>query len=145
MEIFKQATAVIFFVTAILLAWVYGQIESARAGGDGGVTQIALLLACFLMVAIAGWALGRWPAKWGGAIAAVVLIALGLAIPISQQRRMAAEAASNSADAARTNAGAGANLDVAWQAYSEQAVNAARAAGGRCLSTSRRRGAPAAR
>jgi len=135
MELFKQATAVIFFATAIWLAWVCGQIEQARSGGQGGVTQLALLLGCFLLAAIAGWTLRRWPARWGSAIAAVVLIALGLTLPLSQQRRIAAEAASNAANTAAAtssgNAGAASsvNLDLAWQPYSEQAVNAAHAAG----------------
>ena len=133
MEVLKQAAAVIFFATAIWLAWVYGQIETARGGGDGGVTQIALLLGCFLLVAIAGWALGRWPAKWGSAITAVALIAIGLAIPLSQQRKIAAEATSNAPNAASASSSGKANaqkdLDIAWQPYSEQALQAAHAAG----------------
>jgi thiol:disulfide interchange protein len=75
-------TAVPLFATAIWLAWVYGQLYAV---GEG-VNQVALLLGCFLLLAIAGWALGRWPAKWASGIAAVVLIALGLAIPLSQVR-----------------------------------------------------------
>ena len=135
MEVLKQLTAVPLFATAILLLWVYGQIEEAR--GNSGVTEIALLLGCFLLLAIAGWALGRWPAKRGSTIAAVVLIALGLAIPLSQLRGVKpvgavgantaqAGASATSSDAA---AGAPANLDAAWQPYSEQALTAARAAG----------------
>ena len=135
MEVLKQLTAVPLFATAIWLAWVYGQIETARAGGDGGVTQIALLLGCFLLVAIAGWALGRWPAKWGSAIAAVALIAIGLAIPLSQQKKIAAEPASNTASVATGSSATGSaanyagNLDVQWQPYSEPALQAAHAAG----------------
>jgi len=130
MEVFKQAAAVIFFVTAIWLAWVYGQIEQARGGGDGGVTQLALLLGCFLLTAIAGWALGRWPARWGSTIAAVALIALGLAIPLSRQRKIAADAASKAAAGTSSSAGnSTGSLDVAWQPYSEQTLQAARAAG----------------
>ena len=93
MEVLKQITAVPLFATAIWLAWVYGQLY---APGDG-VNQVAWLLGCFLVLAIAGWVLGRWPAKWASRIAAVVLIALGLAIPLSQARgakRAGAEAAS---------------------------------------------------
>ncbi len=133
MEVLKQLTAVPLFVSAILLAWVYGQIEDAR--GNSGVTQIVLLLSCFLLLAIAGWALGRWPAKWSSAIAAMVLIALGLAIPLSQLRGhadtvSATQAGEVPADAvAKSAAGATANLDIAWQPYSEQALNAARASG----------------
>jgi thiol:disulfide interchange protein DsbD len=124
MEVFKHITAAIFFAAAIWLAWVYGQLYAA---GDG-VNQVALLLGCFLMLAIAGWALGRWPAKWPSRIAAIVLIALGLAIPLSQvrgARRVDAETAS-AAPAGRfaTN-----STEVVWQPYSEQALDAARAAG----------------
>ena len=56
---------------------------------------MALLLACFLLLAIAGWALGRWPAKWQSRIAAFLLIALGLAIPISQTRSAARTSATD--------------------------------------------------
>jgi len=44
------------------------------------------LLACFLILAIAGWCLGKWPAKWGSAIAAVILIACALALPLSKPK-----------------------------------------------------------
>jgi len=123
MEVLKQLTAVPLFATAIWLAWVYGQLYAA---GDS-VNQVALLLVCFLLLAVAGWALGRWPAKWGSAIAAVVLIALALAIPLSEGRK-AARAGSVQAGAAQTNFAAN-GTEVVWQPYSEQALEAARAAG----------------
>jgi thiol:disulfide interchange protein DsbD len=128
MEVFKHITAAIFFATAIWLAWVYGQLYAA---GDG-VNQVALLLSCFLLLAIAGWALGRWPAKWGSTIAALVLIALGVAIPLSQGRSavhagVSAQTATDSLQVATVN------LQTAtaplWQPYSQQALDAARAAG----------------
>jgi thiol:disulfide interchange protein DsbD len=122
MEVFKHITAAIFFAAAIWLAWVYGQLYAA---GDG-VNQVALLLLCFLMLAIAGWALGRWPATWPSRIAAVVLIALGLAIPLSQVRG-AKRAGTETASA--VPAGGFAATEVVWQPYSEQALDAARAAG----------------
>jgi thiol:disulfide interchange protein DsbD len=124
MEVFKHITAAIFFATAIWLAWVYGQLYAA---GDG-VNQVALLLGCFLMLAIAGWALGRWPAKGASGIAAVVLIALGLAIPLSQVRG-ARRASAAAASAATTDVAAANGTEVVWQPYSEQALDAARAAG----------------
>jgi len=135
MEVLKQLTAVPLFAWAIWLAWVYGQIEEAR--GNSGVTEITLLLGCFLLVAIAGWALGRWPAKRGSTVAAVMLIALGLAIPLSQLRGLKPVGAvgANATQAGEGAAGAvndatrAANLDVAWQPYSEQALTAARTAG----------------
>jgi len=123
MEIFKHSTAAIFFATAIWLAWVYGQLYAA---GDG-VNQEALLLACFLLLAIAGWALGRWPARWGSAIAALVLIALGLAIPLSQVRGAARAVEAGIAQPATGNLQPA--TDVMWQPYSQQALDAARAAG----------------
>ncbi len=125
MEVFKHITAAIFFATAIWLAWVYGQLYAA---GDG-VNQVALLLGCFLMLAIAGWALGRWPATRASGIAAAVLIALGLAIPLSQARsamRAGAAAPGAAGPAASTSAPAD---GVTWTPYSQQALDAAHAAG----------------
>jgi thiol:disulfide interchange protein len=77
MEVLKQLTAVPLFATAIGLAWVYGSLF-----GPTGTDREAWLLACFLMLAIAGWTMGRWPAKLGSTIAAVVLIVIGLSLPL---------------------------------------------------------------
>jgi thiol:disulfide interchange protein DsbD len=125
MEVFKHITAAIFFATAIWLAWVYGQLYAA---GDG-VNQVALLLSCFLLLAIAGWALGRWPAKWGSTIAAVVLIALGVAIPLSQGRGVGQAGTAVQTGMGQTNAAAKNGGELVWQPYSQQALDAARAAG----------------
>ena len=123
MELLKQFTAVPLFATAIWLAWVYGQLHASS-----GVDQMALLLSCFLLLAIAGWMLGRWPARWASRIAAVVLIALGLAIPLSQTRG-ARGAGAEVAGATPVSAVAANSNEVVWQPYSEQALDAARAAG----------------
>ena len=80
METLKQLTAVPLFATAIWLAWVYGQLF-----GADGINRLALLLLSFLVLAIAGWALGKWPARWGSGIAAMVLIAIALALPLHTQ------------------------------------------------------------
>jgi thiol:disulfide interchange protein DsbD len=126
METLKQFASLFLFGTAIWLVWVYGQLY----GAGEGVNQVALLLGCFLVLAIAGWALGRWPAKWASGIAAAVLIALGLAIPLSQVRSARREASASAAAAgSAANGAAAANLDIAWQPYSDQALQAARAAG----------------
>jgi thiol:disulfide interchange protein DsbD len=103
---------------------------------------MALLLTCFLLLAIAGWALGRWPAGWASRIAALVLIVLGLAIPLSQTRTAeqtgptvqsnATEQNIEQINAAQTVASASnatANAALVWQPYSQQALDAARAAG----------------
>lgn len=102
MEVLKQLTAVPLFATAIWLAWVYGQLF-----GADGLNRMALLLLSFLVLAIAGWTLGRWPARWGSAAAAVGLIALALLLPLRPQ---AVEAET-------------------WQPWSPESFAAARASG----------------
>jgi thiol:disulfide interchange protein DsbD len=125
MELLKQFTSVPLFATAIWLAWVYGQLHAVKETASGGVDQMALLLACFLLLAIAGWALGRWPGRWGSRIAALVLIVSGLAIPLSQARH-----AGRVDGAAQMSAAAAAGgTELGWQPYSEQALDSARAAG----------------
>jgi thiol:disulfide interchange protein DsbD len=102
METLKQLTSVPLFVWALWLAWVFGHLYA----GDG-VDRMTRLLACFLVLAIAGWVLGRWPAKWGSAIAATVLIACGLVLPL---RKPAAET-------------------MSWQPYTASSFQVARASG----------------
>ena len=104
MEILKQLTAVPLFATVIWLAWVYGHLSTASGLG---VDQVAKLLLCFLLIAIAGWALGKWPARWSSAIAAVVLIAIGLAVPLYQPK----------------------DTTLTWAPYSQQTLDQARASG----------------
>ena len=104
METLKQLTAVPLFATVIWLAWVYGHLSSASGLG---VDHVARLLLCFLLIAIAGWALGKWPARWSSAIAAVVLLAIGLAIPLYQPK----------------------DTTLTWQPFSHQTLDQARAAG----------------
>ena len=105
MEILKQFTAVPLFATAIFLAWVYGQLFSTDPGD--GINHLARLLIGFLIIAIAGWALGRWPAKWGSSITAAILCALAIAVPLSQ--------------------GPKERLD--WKPYTQAALDQGRAAG----------------
>jgi DsbC/DsbD-like thiol-disulfide interchange protein/cytochrome c biogenesis protein CcdA len=54
MELLKQATAVPVFGTVIWLVWVFAQLA--------GATALIGLLTAFLLLSIAGWVLGRWPA-----------------------------------------------------------------------------------
>ncbi len=110
MEVLKQLTAVPLFASAIWLAWVYGNLNTAAdsAGSTGhGVDQMALLLLCFLVLAIAGWVLGRWPAKWSSATAAVVLVLAALAIPLVHPKQD----------------------HLVWTAYSQSALDQARQSG----------------
>ena len=108
MEILKQLTAVPLFATAIWLAYVYGRLYSAGASDPGdGVYRVSLLLGCFLTLAVAGWVLGKWPAKWGSAGVSVVLIVIALAIPLYQPK----------------------DTNLIWQPYSQQALDAAHKSG----------------
>ena len=86
MEIFKQLTAVIFFATVIWLTYVYGSLFAAGQEGGQGIYRVALLLGCFLVLTIAGWVLGKWPARWASTIAAIVIAAVGLSLPLYQPK-----------------------------------------------------------
>src|SRR5580704_14653849 len=107
MEIFKQLTAVIFFATVIWLVYVYGSLFAGGAGGGQGIYRVALLMGCFLMLAIAGWVLGKWPARWTSTLSAILIAAIGLAIPLYQPK----------------------DTTLVWAQYSQQALDQARAAG----------------
>jgi thiol:disulfide interchange protein DsbD len=127
MEILKQLTAVPLFATAIWLAWVYAQLYPTELG----VTELALLLGAFLVVAIAGWTLGRWPARRLSTAVAVVLLLAALAIPVSQ-RKFAGHttvAASASATTSTGEAAVGPDGLLTWSPYSEAALTAAQSAG----------------
>ncbi len=106
MEIFKQITAVIFFATVIWLTYVYGALFAA-AGASQAVYRVALLLTCFLVLAIAGWVVGKWPARTSATVSAVLIAAAALTIPLYQSK----------------------DTTLVWQAYSEPTLAAARASG----------------
>jgi thiol:disulfide interchange protein DsbD len=107
MEVFKQLTAVVFFATVIWLTYVYGSLFATGASGGQGVYRVALLLGCFLLIAVAGWILGRWPARWPSTIAAVLVAVIGLTLPLYQPK----------------------DTNLVWQPYSQQALDQARASG----------------
>ena len=109
METLKQLTAVPLFATVIWLTWVYGRLFSAGTGAVAGqgIDHVAKLLLGFLLLAIAGWALSKWPAKTGSTIAAVLLGATALAVPLYQPK----------------------DTTLAWQPYTQGTLDAARAGG----------------
>ncbi len=107
METFKQITAIIFFATVIWLTYVYGSLFGSVSAAGQGVYRVALLLACFLLLAIAGWILGRWPARWTSSIAALIVGILALAVPIYQPKQ----------------------TTLTWQPFSEQTLAQARSEG----------------
>jgi thiol:disulfide interchange protein DsbD len=111
MEILKQAVSVPIFATAIWLAWVL-----ARAYG---AELLAALLTSFLLLAMAGWFLGRWPAKrWATAVAAAILLGV-VALSVLAPGKLTA--------APETLAAPEAN--GVWQPWSEAAVSRSLGAG----------------
>jgi len=117
MEILRQAVSVPIFATVIWLAWVLAQAY--------GASVLAALLTSFLLLAIAGWFLGRWPTKrWSTAVAALIL--LGVVALSLYGQRLASESAGKSisegASAQRSNSGA-------WEPWSPELLAAYQAQG----------------
>ena len=71
MEVLKQATAVPIFGTVIWLVWLFAQLA--------GATALIGLLTAFLLLGIAGWVLGRWPARMPATATAVAILLLAVA------------------------------------------------------------------
>ena len=113
MEILKQATAIPIFATVIWLVWVFAQVA--------GMNAVVFLLAGFLLATIAGWALGRWPARTSSMLAATLLLIAALLLPILAARRMGT-ASALSPDATASH-------DLQWEPYSAETLAADRAQG----------------
>ena len=113
MEILRQVVSLPIFGFVIWLAWVIAE--------SYGSTMLAVLLAGFLLLAIAGWFLGRWPARgWSAVLAGLIIlcfVALGayskqaLAVsspPLSQQDALALKSLPR--------------MEGQWQPWSDAAV-----------------------
>jgi thiol:disulfide interchange protein len=74
MEVLKQATSVPIFGTVIWLVWLFTQASGANA--------LLGLLGGFLLLAIAGWILGRWPARGLASAVAALVIVGAIALPV---------------------------------------------------------------
>jgi thiol:disulfide interchange protein len=105
METLKQLTSVPLFLTVVWLVWVYGHLTGSSA--QDGIDHVARLLVGLVILAIAGWILGRWPARRLGYLAAGVVMAAALAVPLINAH----------ADG------------LQWQAYSSTALEEAQKAG----------------
>lgn len=81
METLKQLSAVPLFLTTVWLIWVYGRSSGVAPGESSD--HIARLLVGLVILAIAGWTLGRWPARRWGYVAALLIAAAGFSIPLS--------------------------------------------------------------
>ncbi|MGO9636641.1 MAG: protein-disulfide reductase DsbD family protein [Terracidiphilus sp.] len=111
MVVLRQATSVPIFATVIWLAWVL-----AAAYGAG---VLAALLTSFLLLAIAGWFLGRWPAKrWATAVASLILLGV-IALAIFGQR-LVSDSAGKAIQSCSTNQD---SASSAWQPWSAEAVS----------------------
>jgi thiol:disulfide interchange protein/DsbC/DsbD-like thiol-disulfide interchange protein len=107
MEILKQLTAVPLFFTVAWLVWVYGNLYVTTTTPSLGVDRIFWLLSSLVILSVAGWALGRWPARLASTIAAALLVIAAIAIPMYKPK-----------DATET-----------WIPYTPQALAEARASG----------------
>lgn len=105
METLKQLTALPLLLTVVWLVWVYGRLYSSGTGD--GSDHIARLLAALVVLAVAGWALARWPGQRLGMVVALGLVAASLAISLTA-----------------------ASVDrLQWQPFSVTAINDAKAQG----------------
>ena len=115
METMKQLLAFPMFATALWLVWVFGQQVSI----DG----VAMLLGAFLLLGLAGWVLGRWPAMqvegrtWMASRAVVTTVVAGALA-------LALLGAGTEAPASGST-----NADAQWQSFSTEQVDALRSDG----------------
>ncbi|MFZ1939788.1 MAG: thioredoxin family protein [Terracidiphilus sp.] len=79
MDVLKQSISVPIFATVIWLAWVLAQAYGANV--------LAVLLASFLLLAVAGWFLGRWPARRrSAAVASLILLGVVMVSVVAPDR-----------------------------------------------------------
>ena len=118
MDVLKQAISVPIFITVIWLAWVLAQAY--------GAALLAALLAGFLLLAISGWFLGRWPAKrWASVVAALIVLTV-IGVNVTAPKELA-EAPSN--PPAQLPSESSAARSATWQPWSADAVSRSLAAG----------------
>ncbi len=117
MEVLKQATAVPIFATVIWLVWLFAS--------SAGVDALTALLAALLLLAIAGWILGRWPARRVASVFAVSVIVLAVATPLYALWEFPADT-----NSARLGSGLGSGVSQAgWEPYNRAAIEQYRAQG----------------
>ena len=87
-----------------------------------GLLHLGLLTA-FLLLGIAGWVLGRWPAKLPATAVAVVILAIAIAAPVYSVRTFANGGSSVMAStAASGRAGTQTDHTRAWQPFTPDVV-----------------------
>jgi thiol:disulfide interchange protein DsbD len=118
MDILKQAVSVPIFGTVIWLTWVVAEAY--------GANLLLALLCIFLLLAIAGWFLGRWPAQRWATLVAVLVLLTALVACVTAPRELAEAPATLSAPLSSEGPTA---RSAAWQPWSADAVEHALAAG----------------
>ena len=111
MELLKQATAIPIFGTVIWLVWVFAQLA--------GATALIGLLTAFLLLGIAGWVLGRWPARLPATATAVVILVLAVGAPVYAVRTFPPP---TSSVATERSGGARTDHTRAWQPFTPDLV-----------------------
>jgi thiol:disulfide interchange protein len=120
MDIFKQGVSLFMFGSVIWLAWVVAQAY--------GAALLAAVLGCLLLLAIAGWFLGRWPAKrWATIVAGLIVVAVVVACVVAPKKL--AETPAATVAGSGSAGGSGASQGASWQPWSADAVQRATAAG----------------
>jgi thiol:disulfide interchange protein DsbD len=113
MEVLRQAVSVPIFLTVIWLSWVVTK--------GHGADILWTLLGSFLMLTIAGWFLGRWPAKrWATTVAALIL--LGVVALAAFGQRLAGDAGESRGPSGTT--GLDSATAGAWEPWSPQVLAA---------------------
>jgi thiol:disulfide interchange protein DsbD len=113
MEILRQAISVPIFVTVIWLAWVLAQAY--------GAAVVASLLCSLLLLAIAGWFLGRWPAKRWSTIAAGLIVLAAILLSVLAPSKLEAVPQAESQP--------GAQVQGQWAPWSPDALSRSQAQG----------------
>ena len=116
MDILKQAVSVPIFGTVIWLTWVVAEAY--------GANLLLALLSIFLLLAIAGWFLGRWPAQRWSTYVAVLILLTALVACITAPRELSSAPVNSLAQPS-----SGAAARSAWQPWSADGVQHALAAG----------------
>jgi thiol:disulfide interchange protein DsbD len=101
------------FVTVIWLAWVLAQAY--------GAAVVASLLCSLLLLAIAGWFLGRWPAKRWSTIAAGLIVLAAILLSVLAPSKLEAVPQAESQP--------GAQVQGQWAPWSPDALSRSQAQG----------------
>jgi thiol:disulfide interchange protein DsbD len=114
MEVLRQAVAVPIFATVIWLAW------SLTSGYGAGL--LVSLLGSLLLLAVAGWFLGRWPARrWATVVAALIVLAVIVVDALAPERLETQDLGLTAEDVKALNSLP--SMHSGWQPWTADAVS----------------------